>query len=111
MTQQRWFCAACSREWVHGGAGTLSARRVVGGPPRYEGRYWEPALGCPACQSQQIELKVYSAAFPGADFQTKAEDIPIGADVVERPIAEPSEACLTPYTRENLLLAMAGGGG
>ncbi len=49
MTQTRWFCETCAREWLY-------AYR------------WEPAQGCPGCHSSQIRQVRYTPAFAGADI-------------------------------------------
>jgi len=49
MTQTRWFCSTCKREWVHA-------------------RHWLPQEGCPGCRSAAIQPVTYTPVFPGADI-------------------------------------------
>lgn len=62
MQQTRWFCSSCEREWLY-------AYR------------WEPAQGCPACQSPEIELRTYTPEFAGADLPRDGTAAP--AEVVD----------------------------
>lgn len=55
MTQRRWLCATCQREWLANGS-------AMGAQP------WVPDEGCPGCRSSQIREVAYEPAFPGADI-------------------------------------------
>jgi hypothetical protein len=57
MTQTRWFCATCSREWVHA-------------------RGWTETDGCPGCHSSQVRQVTFTAAFPGGDLPRRPQDVP-----------------------------------
>lgn len=70
MTQKRWKCADCGREWVWGFR-------------------WSEEQGCPACHSSSIAQIDYHPIFPGADIETKPEDLPAivtDADLREMPV-------------------------
>lgn len=60
MTQTRWFCASCQREWVSGPNHTVF--RCGGTVP------WTADLGCPVCESAAIERLTYTPAFLGGDL-------------------------------------------
>ena len=77
MTQKRWQCLACQREWVYA-------------------TNWEAAQGCPMCKVQTIEQVTYDAAFPGADIGTRAEDLPC----IPAPSVPPP-----PLEREGMVIA------
>lgn len=55
MTQRRWLCGTCQREW-------LANSSAAGANP------WQAADGCPGCHSSQIREVEYTARFPGADI-------------------------------------------
>lgn len=70
MTQTRWFCHSCAIEWIY----------AVD---------WAPEMGCPSCQSAQIERITYRPAWPGGDIprggsQTPSLPAPILAKVEPR---------------------------
>lgn len=64
MTQTRWLCHACRREWAYAHG-------------------WDQSRGCPACQSHSIESITYKPVFPGADIR-------MGTDVADLAPVEPS---------------------
>lgn len=49
MTQRRWLCEDCGREWLYA-------------------RNWDESSGCPACHSARVRLVEYRAEFHGADI-------------------------------------------
>lgn len=65
MTQQRWLCADCGREWL-GLTETLS---------KSDGIKWQPADGCPGCHSLAIAEVVYTPEFRGADIPRTAASV------------------------------------
>ena len=54
MTQRRWFCRTCLREWL--------GHSAAGADP------WYPEQGCPGCHGSQIEQVEYRPQFPGGDM-------------------------------------------
>lgn len=52
MTQTRWFCIDCQREWVYA-------------------HHWDTAA-CPLCLSPKIEQRTYTPAFAGSDIPRDA---------------------------------------
>jgi len=48
-TFTRWFCSACTREWV-------------------DAWQWAPTQGCPACASPAIGRVEFTPAIPGLDI-------------------------------------------
>lgn len=79
MTQIRWYCRACTREWVYA-------------------YHWTPAQGCPACRSAAIEQVTYQPVFLGADIPrdgtTQMTDEPIAVDAERNWAVELSGALL-----------------
>ena len=49
MTQARFVCHECHRQWVHA-------------------QNWTLGMNCPACGSQSPTLEIYTPVFPGADY-------------------------------------------
>lgn len=58
MTQRRWFCRTCLREWL--------GHSAAGADP------WYPEQGCPGCHGSQIEQVEYRPRFPGGDIPRDA---------------------------------------
>lgn len=88
MTQQRWFCTSCKREWVHA-------------------RLWDAGQNCPACGAppNEVERRQYAAAFPGADIATSPADVALAMQV-----SDPVEGVLaveSPAFTEALASALA----
>jgi hypothetical protein len=69
MTQTRWFCYDCRREWLPhaaAGAGVLPWLPEQGAPASGIVA-WDPKHGCPACHSAAIAQIVYESVVPGLD--------------------------------------------
>jgi hypothetical protein len=63
MTQRRWLCRSCDREWVFAAE-------------------WTPDAGCPICHAATIEQVLYTPIFPGADIPR----MPPAAQLVVAPL-------------------------
>ena len=74
MTQRRWFCDACTREW-------LPNTSAAGADP------WTPLKGCPSCQSAEIHETEYRAEFPGGDIP-RTPLVPYWKDIGNAPSGE-----------------------
>jgi hypothetical protein len=55
MTQHRWLCDGCGREWL----ANWGASGVVP---------WLPESGCPGCGGAAVRHLSYQPEFPGADI-------------------------------------------
>jgi DNA-directed RNA polymerase subunit RPC12/RpoP len=71
MTQTRYVCGECKKQWVFA-------------------RGWSHGDNCPICGSQQVELVSYTPAYAGADYvpdETPAKREPLTADssVIQAP--------------------------
>lgn len=84
MTQIRWTCQQCQREWVYAAN-------------------WDEQ-SCPVCRSPRIERVTYTPLFAGADYRTTTADV---ADLP--PPSEPAPA-IDPkqvHIHDNQTLALA----
>lgn len=84
MTQKRWRCIDCLRQWVYA-------------------TNWEADQGCPLCKSSRIEFVTYDAVFAGADIGTTLEELPCVPPVSPEPLPAPEWIKIA----ENRTLAMS----
>lgn len=70
MTQTRWFCHDCQREWA-------------------DAWQWKAEHGCPACRSARIEQVLFTPPFPGGDLPRLESDA-LTADQAAAVDAEPA---------------------
>lgn len=88
--QIRWFCDGCKRQWaIHSreqgyASGALEIDYSI--KPVPQAVPWDPAHGCPFCQSPAIRLVAFTPAFPGGDIslESLAEPLPVTHVVHER---------------------------
>lgn len=70
--QTRWLCDGCQREWaVHSqeqgyASGALEIDYSI--KPVPQAVPWNPAHGCPICQSPAIRLVTFTPTFQGGDI-------------------------------------------
>lgn len=63
MTQSRFVCHECHRQWVHA-------------------QNWTLGMNCPACGSQSPTLETYTPTFPGSDYgATPVADAPTASPI------------------------------
>lgn len=76
MTQTRYQCGGCYREWLYA--------------HNWDGRH------CPACGSAAVTRVTYAPVFPGADIATRSEDV-----AQATPVEEPR---VLPFVPPNIAL-------
>ncbi len=107
MTHERWFCPACTREWVWAHA-------------------WDESQGCPTCHAAPVERVTYSSRMRGFDIPRGRNGLPASPDnpavnepefvkVIEPIVAQPHPAVFisseTPLTLHTQAAPVAYDGG
>ncbi len=95
MTQRRWFCQACQREWLPG-ANAAGANQ------------WTPEQGCPGCRSAAIAEVQYQSAFAGGDIPREHHAPPLIPAPVEPVAQAPPLVLIAEESERNWAVELSG---